>query len=363
MKLNQISLFFIIMLFVWFGFWQSQEVITDTGTQTDLTTQQETLTQSDEKESIDWKYGVFFCNDQEAPSKELQITTMPWQSNQVCLYFINDSNTDIQLEIGITDWVEIWWEEMRVLDCKFPENPWTINNYIQKDRSYPVVIPANTRVTKYVDITFPIGVEWQIPACLIYSILWETKPWWDMFQFKFRESRYLDFFIVWEFTWENNMSISNVNSYLNPDWQLTIDWSIHNDSALNNLASIQWSISSIFGYSKEFSINDIKIKAWSSAPFSNKDLNLNNYLPRYKWFFNIKLDITYKPYFDFDISNINIDPKTLEAKQLSYTTNYFEMPWIIIWWLVLFIILLFLIFRKPKVVYIQQATPPNTPSQ
>lgn len=348
-------------LFIWFGLTQS-EVINDE-IEPSIRIEQEIPTQPDNDENIDGKYWVFFCNDKEAPTADLQITTIPWQKNSICLYFINDSNVDIQLEVGITNWTEIWWEWDRILSCNFPNNPWTIANYIQKDREYPVTIPANTRISKYIDVTFPMGIEWQIPACLIYSIIWNNKSWWDMFQFRFRQSTYFDFFVVWEFTWENNISVSNINTYLSPDWQLTIDWSLINDSALNNLASIQWSISSIFGYSKDFSINDIKVKAWSSAAFSNKDLNLNNYLPRYKWFFNITLDITYKPYFDFDISNINIDPKILEPKQMSYTTNYFEMPWIIVWWLVLFIILLFLIFRKPKVVYIQQPTPPNNPSQ
>jgi hypothetical protein len=310
-------------------------------------------------EDISWKVWVFFCNNKDVPTSELQISTMPWNKNEICLYFVNDSDTDIQIDAGIVDWVEMEWGLIRTLDCGWLEEASNISNYIEKDRESPLSVPANTRIIKNTYITFPVWIEWQVPTCLVYSLIWNTKSAWDIFSIKFRTAYYLDFFVVWDFTGDNKISIKQTEIYMDPNWAITIDWIVKNDSALNNIVNITWTISNIFWYHKVFSIQDIKIKAWTEFKFSNKDLNINNYLPRYKWLFNIKLDITYKPYFDFDIKNLKIDKKVLEEKNLIYSTNYFEMPRIIFWILILIIILLFLVFRKPKtkIVYVNQNNP------
>lgn len=93
---------------------------------------------------ISWKYGVFFCNNKENPTTELQITTMPWNENEICLYFVNESNYDIELEVWIVDWEEIEWWQTRTLGCNLLTQHSKIFDYTEQDRKNPIKIPANT---------------------------------------------------------------------------------------------------------------------------------------------------------------------------------------------------------------------------
>lgn len=311
-------------------------------------------------DDVAWQFGVFFCNNKEVPTKELQMTTMPWNKNEICLYFVNDSEYDLEIEAGIVDWYEDEWEG-RSLNCNLLKDDSIIYNYTEKNRESPLTIPANTRISKNLYITFPVWTEWEVPTCLVYSLVWDTKSAWDMFSFKFRTAYYLDFFVAWEFTWTNKISIKKNDISLDPSWAIIIDGIIQNDSALNNVVNITWIISNIFGYHKEFVLSGIKLKASGESAFNNKDLSDKNYLPRYKWLFNIKLHISYQPYFEFDASNLKLDPDVLEEKQMIYSTNYFEMPRTIVWVWALVVLLMFFAFRKPKtkIVYVNQNDKPE----
>ncbi len=305
---------------------------------------------------IDWKFGVFFCNNSDEPTTSLQMITAPWKKNKICLYFINDSDYDLSMIAWITDWTEQPSIDGQInIDCNLVSRPNKIDNYKEQDREVPITIPANTRIKKDTYITFPIWVEWEVHSCLIYW-LDETKSAWPMFNFKFRTTLFLDFFVSGDFSGDNNIVLYDFNKYLSYDWALNIDAKIKSDSALNNIVDIKWNISSIFWYNKDFFFTWIELNSKTEESISTSELGLDTYLPRYKWLYNIKLHALYKPHFEFDISALDIDESILEKKEITVSTIYFEMPPVILWILLLIILLLFLAFRKPKqkIVYVKQ---------
>jgi type II secretory pathway component PulF len=62
--------------------------------------------------------------------------------------------------------------------------------------------------------------------------------------------------------------------------------------------------------------------------------------------------MTATPFFSYDISKSNIDPTLLEEKTFDASTTYFQMPWMILLFVIMFILIIYLLFRKPKKVYI-----------
>ena len=80
-------------------------------------------------------------------------------------------------------------------------------------------------------------------------------------------------------------------------------------------------------------------------------------MPQYKWLYTVTLNMNWKPYTDdFDITELDIDPKFFKWWSQTLKATYFEIPRTYVWGAILIIFLLFIAFRKKKekIVYIQQ---------
>lgn len=307
-------------------------------------------------DSVKGKYWVFFCNDKETPKKWLQIMTVPWQKNEVCLFFVNDSEEDIRIEVWIVDWTErpsgSW--RARNITCKTFKKDNQIINFITSEIWYTsgwviIDVPARTRFMKQLYITFPVWIEWSKLACMVYSLIGSEKSAGNMFNFKFRTTSYIDFFVgSKDFNLGNNISIKNLSISKDLNNKIVVEWFLFNDGAFNEKVSITWTINNIFWFNRTFSINDVEVKVWSSTKFSTESMVVDTYIPWYKWLFVARIEANYKPYFDFDISNMKIPQNVLDGGILTSSDYLFIMPWFILIWFVIFVLLVYKAFFKNK---------------
>jgi len=163
----------------------------------------------------------------------------------------------------------------------------------------------------------------------------------------------MNFFVGGMDSIKNEILFEDLSTFKDDNWELNIKFNLINTWNLEDKIIINWTISNILGFHKDFSIDWslIQVKPGDFVPVTAAIWSL----PSYGWLYNVEFTATATPFFSYDISNSSIDPALLEAKEFVASTTYFEMPWLILIILVIIILLLITMFRKPKekVVYVQ----------
>jgi len=312
---------------------------------------------------VDWtvdfsKIIVRFCNEWlENLSDSLKAAVSQWNPFKVCLIFNNDWEVDANVMVRIVDRVvNDEWDEV----CDY--NNMSIQSFIPKedlDTLSDVYIPAHNYVIKEFNINFPIWIGWEQKSCFTYHLLNNSNNS-SMLSVVYNRYHNMDFFVwdVWDI--KNEISLNQINVWLNANDFLELAFNVDNVWNLESTVNIHWTISNIFWFKKDFEFNIWNIWIWWSLTWI---IDLGP-LPSYWWLYNIKVTATSTPFFSYNVDESLFDKGSLESKDFTVTTSYFEMPRIIIIILVLIILFIIIAFRKPKekVVYVQapQQPTPNT---
>lgn len=275
---------------------------------------------------------------------------------EFCMAIYNDAPIDLVLNM---EYDTLWNNGLCTLDTSFEK---FIENI---DQIKSLVIPANETVQTSIKINFPVWIEWKIWWCVAYSIAWED--WWDdegwlTLKTVFRNAYVMNFFVWWIDDIKNEIIFNDISTELDSNKDLNLNFTLSNEWNLEDKIEINWIITNIFWYKKNFNIEwkGIQLTPWSAVPISAVLWSI----PSYGWWYKIEFTATATPFFSYDISNSSIDPTLLEAKEFSASTTFFQMPWLILIILIILILLIVTIFRKPKqkVVYVQapQQPTPNT---
>ncbi len=357
---KQVALLLVFIFINWLCLWNIETIA-------DKETTQEIEVSADISNGIEklrnnnvW---VSFCNpiDNSISSKTLSLWIQQWETKDVCLLLSNGTNNIVAIDLAI-----VWAKEHTKKPWSYSCNLKTENNEITKffNEKFEdtIYIPANSEIKKETKVTFPFWKEGVNVGCIEYLIKKDQQEGW-MLNFKFRKVLQMKFMVLGKDLWENwnNISATNIETFKSPEGKLHTKGNIENNWVLNEAIDIHWTISNIFWFHKEFEIKDIKVTVWQSEEFNTENIEINSFLPTYGWLFNIKLDIKYKPYFDFDVSNLDIDEEIKKWWTISINKTFFQAPRLALWWLILIIFLLILAFRKPKqkVVYVQQPQQPT----
>ena len=298
---------------------------------------------------------IWFCDNDGNIWSSLKLGMQPWISKSICVIIKNNTNSIQSIKLNIVD-AYPWGKTYKLDD---DEN--IIQQYLTNNIADTYFIPANSEIKKETEITFPFWIKGNQSAGLVYqwtSINDNKKTFWIISRKVLR----MDFFVLdTDLTNWNNISATNIETFKSTEGKLHTKGNIENNWVLNETIDIHWTISNIFWFHKEFEIKNIKVAVWQSAEFNTENIEINSFLPTYGWLFNIKLDINYKPYFDFDVSNLDIDEEIKKWWTISINKTFFQAPRLALWWLILIIFLLILAFRKPKqkVVYVQQPQQPT----
>ena len=356
---------FVLVLYFWsllnISQWQDTEIKEETSLKTETTINRDTTT-NDQPE--DWDYWFAFCNDEDTPKSRLDIMTSPWEKNELCLYFYNNTSKDIKVKAEFVNWI---------INNKGKESCATetdiFGSYIQKSRDEMVVIPANSHIVKKATLTFPIHIQGKNHWCLATTIQNDEDTKWEgsMFNVVFRKA-YLIRAFVWtmDIEWKNQTLINNVNTKKWEDEDIIVSWDVINNGIMDSQFDVHWEVTNMFWFSQTFEVTWTTLNVWAKKWFTSLISNKIQ-LPKYKGLYDIKLTMNWNPYIaNFDMSKLDIDPTLLEWDTVIVNKSYFEMPRTYVWWAILLIILLFFAFRKKKpaqVVYVQQPQQPMPPVQ
>lgn len=296
-----------------------------------------------------WLLWFGFCNEWiEEPTKTINAAVEQWKPFKVCAVRQNNSSSDIEINVAfpLVEYTDKW-DKACGKDLSF-------ELFIPEYKNLKTItIPAGNQVIKEFDINFPIWIDGKQDACLIYNIQTQAflagQSW---LMPRIRKWFFMNFFVWQAGDIKNEVKIENINTALNSNKELILNFDVSNIGNLENTISVSGTISNMFGFKKDF-----EIVWWVVIPERSLPLEVNLWpLPSYGWLFNIKFSTNTVPHFIYDISTSKIDPNLLEEKSIIVKTTYFQMPRMILWMGIVTILLLFFAFKKPKqkVVYVEK---------
>lgn len=295
-----------------------------------------------------WEVSVDFCNS-ESMTKSLGMVLDSGKEGEICIEFSNYSEDDVNVSYGFVDWV-LTADNYKSKACKNEGDKNYFWQYVTQDVDQ-INIPSMTKVRQKAYVKFPWGFTGMVNGCLTYFISNQSETMnvdSAMFDVLVRKASFIDILVGWEM--HRNLKLSqngqSIKTYYNKSKNiLTLEIMFENAGNVNESVIVDWILSNMFWYNLVFSGENIKVSSDDSAflKIEFKDI------PWYKWPFDISLNMTSNPDFDFDSSSLPEEikkPITIQAK-----ANTFIFPWIfvyILWWLIILIFLIKIMSKHLK---------------
>jgi hypothetical protein len=276
-----------------------------------------------------WDIQASFCNTSQT-EKEIDLVTKANIDTDICIKFQNNSIQDTSIAVDFTDGaITPQWSKA----CFSPEKPRTnFGQYVQNtDNTFN--ISWWTNIEKHYKIKYPVWFSGVSHGCLWYYVNNTDKIWWWIWLI-FRKTHSIDILVWWT---EINSNIIFKNIYITGDLvsnRISID--IENNWNINQEIYISWTISNLFWYQQNFTIQTTTLLANNSITINTDTLNI----PDYKGLFKINTNLNYKPKFNFDITNHNIPTQYISPWTIIITKSIILRNWFYIVWLSLIAILL-----------------------
>lgn len=318
------------------------------------------LTREDVWDAL-WSITINFCNDWlKNQTRSLNAVLTEWSPFTTCLIITNSSKKDIAINLEFSDaWPDQFWDMICYASV------WFTDYVLNSDEISQFVVPAENYVVKEAEILYPIWMDENQAWCFAIWVEWEQNIRdWEWLEFAAISRKWiLAKYYVWSLDdIKNGLEISNVKKFLNEDWELVVTFDVNNLWNLENKLFVEWNISNMFWFKKNYTSDQLWVDA-NVLPWSTKSIEINMWLiPNYWGLFNIEFNVTWTPYFSYEVSD-DFDKSLLEPLTYTEKTTYFEMPWLIAIIIVVVIILLMVLFRRPKpqVVYVQTPQQPQQP--
>ncbi len=285
-----------------------------------------------------WDIEARFC-EANPNNNEMNIITQANQETDICLVFENKSNIDTTLNIDFVDGAVTPKGNRSCFSSDKPRpNFW---QYVLEHKN-EVQLSGKSEKKQTYKIKFPTWFSGISNGCLIYSIKDNTESA-DTMRVVFNKAHSIDILVWW----------IPVDSKIKPK-TISISWdqisnrillNIENNWNINQSVNISGNISNIFGYSQEFQIPEFTINPQDSIQVTSQKI----LLPDYKWLFSIKLNISYKPNFNFHITNSNQKNEYTTPWNISISKILMLWNWFYLFSISIIIILItIIIFKKTK---------------
>ena len=286
-----------------------------------------------------WEVSVDFCNS-DNNTKSLSMVLDSGKEWEICMEFSNYSELDVSISYGFVDGT-VTADSYKSKAC---QNEWDKQNfgqYVKQDVN-EINIPSMTKVRQKSYVKFPSWFTGMVNGCLTYFISDKSekvKVDSAMFDVLVRKAAFIDVLVGGELSRSLKLAEGNnvTASYDKSKNSIILDVIFENKGNVNESVVVNWIVSSIFGYSVNFSGENIKVLSDENGVLKIETKNI----PWYKWPFNISLDIVSNPDFNFNPDSLPDEIKTPITIKASSTV--FIMPWIfvyILWWLILILILI-----------------------
>lgn len=281
-----------------------------------------------------------FC--QENQNNEMNIVTQADKETEICLIFENKSDTDTVLDINFVDGA-VTPNGNRA--CMDPDKAKPNFGQYVLPWEFELEIPANTQKKQIYKIKFPVWYSGISHGCVLYSIKDKEASLWSM-RVVFSKSHSIDILVWWveikSKIKAQNIALSGDQIYNRIVLNLKNQWNI--DQTIN----IKWNISNNFGYSEDFEMSGLLLKAGQTEWFASNNLHL----PDYKWIFSVKIYVDYQPHFNFHITNQDQKSEYTVPWTISFSTIlilwnrfYIISGWVIV---ILLVMIISKIFKRKK---------------
>lgn len=294
-----------------------------------------------------WEVSVDFCNSDNS-TKSLSMVLDSGKEWEICMEFSNYSEWDVSISYGFVDGT-VTADNYKSKACK---NEWDIKNfwqYVNQDIN-EIDIPSMTKVRQKAYIKFPSWFTGMVNGCLTYFISDKSeKVNLDsaMFDVLVRKASFIDILVGWELY--RNLKLAEGDpikaNYDRSKNSIILDVVFENKGNVNESVLVSWVVSSIFGYSVNFSGENVKVLSDENGVLKIETKNI----PWYKWPFNISLDIVSNPDFNFNPDSL---PDTIKTPiTITANASIFILPWIfiyILWGLILLIIIVKFLMKHLK---------------
>lgn len=285
---------------------------------------------------------VFFCN-WDSISDSLFLNVTPGIEKDVCLRFENANDNKVSFASDFFETsITAWWSP--VCNSKDSVNLFTksiINKWNKITR-----VPGKSYIEKNFKLKFPVWYSGLYHFCHYYKIDWwgSSIP---MFNIVVHKQNFMDIFVNSEgitLTWV----VEVLNFVKNKD---NVYFSVKNTFPFDQELNFSVVVSNIFWFKRTLWLSWGLI--WYNA---SKDFALKvSDLPYYKGPFSLNVKIDYRPHFDFDIKNSDINQGILDGWTMEQSINFFVFDKIQLIILIVLALIIFLVkmafFTKPKVIY------------
>ncbi len=291
--------------------------------------------------------------DQWVESDKLSIqssfTLNSTETKTLCNVFINESDFPITVKYA---YVNAGIGEDGRPSCELVG--WKFGSFVTTTDPTTFTIPANSNVVKYDKMFVPPGMSgWLIHWCLGYgleSIPLQAGEEVPMFRIETRKVILYDVFVGWESKIENSVSLEQENSEnyitnkklgvaVDKEWKHKVSVIIKNNGNIDQIISITGKVSNFLWFEKEFSLEKRRVGPHQTAKL---EFTIGE-IPSYKWFFDVKMDISYTPSLAF--ADFWLSAEALKWGVFNETWMFFVFSWYVVWILV-FILLFFWVIIK-----------------
>lgn len=292
------------------------------------------------QETTIWDISVEFCNGDNI-TKSLAMVLDSGKEWEICMEFSNYSENDINIKYWFVDGV-ITADKYKSKACKNESDKTNFGQYVTQDVD-SINIPSKTKVKQKAYIKFPAGLTGMVNGCLTYFVSDAsdtTNIDSAMFDVLVRKASFIDVLVGWELS--RSLKLSNENGAIKSFYDkekdvLVLEVVLENEGTVNEWVIMDVKVSNIFGY---YSVASGEVIKALSDDKSVLRMEIKD-IPWYKGLFNIDMNISSTPDFDFDPDSIPEEMK--EEIMIQAETSIFVFPWMIVYGLIGLIILIILI--------------------
>ncbi len=296
---------------------------------------------------------VRFCNDGFDADQMTTTQTMqlePWAQEDLCIYIQNNWTDDIAVTYSFPKAsFSPGWNQICGIGDEFAvfllDNP---------DRT--LIIPAESSKIIKETVFAPIGSLGMNYGCMVYQLAdaSTSNDWW-MFNFVIRKALHLNLFVGWEASINSSVNLvattgdlyssnKKIWAYINEDGDFIAKFTIKNDWNLTQKASLNWRLYNFLWFEK-----NIEVEAKKLIPWETHDVEVNLWIiPAYKWLFDIKVNLSGIPYFEFDSTEIDEDFKKEILIKEDWKLFVFSWIYVILAAAVLALIIKIVVPKKKK---------------
>lgn len=303
-----------------------------------------------------------FCDDTENKAfgewkKTFFIT--PGEETEICMYFATSSEEPRKILYGFT---KAESRDVGAVVCdsdKEPNNDFS--KYFTSTEPREFVIDKDSPKTIREKVLLPIGMSGIQYGCLAYS-LWgyEWTGLWGMFNLVVNKAFPISLFVGEGGDIKNSVVFLNttggtyttnkiVKATIDEENNLKLNFLIKNQWNMNQNIEITGKVYNMLWFEKSFSVQTNNL-----APWKEQEVMTDIWVvPFYKWLFTIKVNLKYKPNFDFDASTLSDDVKkwgTISDKAQIYVFSWATL----IIFIVVILILIKLFMPRKKIIVTNQ---------